>query len=90
VQELSYTLVLILFALPAILALGYGLAAVIPVAVGIAAILIVLTVSPIFCREHTLVAHVPFLNQLLPALDELQLQTAALLHRRDALALTIL
>jgi len=90
VQELSYTLVLILFALPAILALGYGLAAVIPVVVGIAAILIVLTVSPIFCRAHALVARIPFLNRLLPALDELQVQTAALLHRRDALELTIL
>jgi uncharacterized protein (TIRG00374 family) len=90
VQELSYTLVLILFALPAILALGYGLAAVIPVVIGIAAILIVLSVSPIFCRVHALVARIPLLNRLLPAIDELQAQTAALLHRRDALELTIL
>jgi glycosyltransferase 2 family protein len=90
VQELSYTLVLILAALPAILALGYGLAAVVPVAIGIAAIMIVLTVSPIFCRAHDLVAHIPFLNRLLPAISALQAQTVVLLHRRDALALTIL
>ncbi len=90
VQELSYTLVLILAALPAILALGYGLAAVVPVAIGIAAIVIVLTVSPIFCRAHNLVAHIPFLNRLLPAIRELQAQTVVLLHRPDALALTVL
>jgi glycosyltransferase 2 family protein len=90
VQELSYTLLLILSALPAILALGYGLAAVIPVAVGIAAIILILTVSPIFCRVHDLMARIPFLGRLLPAIDELQEQTAALLHRPDALALSVL
>jgi len=81
VQELSYMLWLILSALPAILALGYGLAAVVPVAVGIALIVVVLTVSPVFCRFHDLVAHIPFLNKLLPAIDELQQETSALLHR---------
>jgi uncharacterized protein (TIRG00374 family) len=90
VQELSYTLLLILSALPAILALGYGLAAVVPVIVGIGAIVVILTVSPVFCRVHDLVAHIPFLNRLLPAIDELQQETAALLHRPDALALSIL
>lgn len=90
VQELSYTLFLILSALPAILALGYGLAAVVPVAVGIAAIVVILTVSPVFCRVHDLLARIPVLNRLLPAIDELQEQTAALLHRPDALVLSIL
>jgi uncharacterized protein (TIRG00374 family) len=90
VQELSYTLLLILSALPAILALGYGLAAVIPVAIGIAAIVIILTVSPVFCRVHHLVARIPFLNRLLPAIDDLQQQTVKLLHRPDALVLSVL
>lgn len=90
VQELSYTLLLILSALPAILALGYGLAAVVPVAVGIAMIVVILTVSPVFHRVHWLVAHIPFLNRVLPAIDELQQETAALLHRPDALALSVL
>jgi uncharacterized membrane protein YbhN (UPF0104 family) len=90
VQELSYTLLLILSALPAILALGYGLAAVVPVVLGIAAIVVVLTVSPVFCRVHDLVAHIPLLKGGLPAIDELQQETAALLHRPDALALSIL
>jgi uncharacterized protein (TIRG00374 family) len=90
VQELSYTLLLILSALPAILALGYGLAAVVPVAIGIAAIVVILTVSPVFCRVHDLLARLPFLNRLLPAIDELQQQTVQLLHRPDALVLSIL
>lgn len=90
VQELSYTLLLILAALPAILALGYGLAAAVPVAVGIATIVCVLTISPLFCRMHGLIARIPFLNRLLPAIDELQRETAALLHRVSTLALSIL
>jgi uncharacterized protein (TIRG00374 family) len=90
VQELSYMLWLILSALPAILALGYGLAAVIPVALGMALILVVLTVSPVFRRFHDVVAHIPFLNKLLPAIEELQQETSVLLHRPDALALSVL
>jgi glycosyltransferase 2 family protein len=90
VQELSYTLLLILSALPAILALGYGLAAVVPVALGIAAIVVILTVSPVFCRVHDVLARIPFIKRLLPAIDELQQETVALLHRPDALALSIL
>lgn len=90
VQELSYTLILILSSLPAILVLGYGLAAILPVVFGIAAIVAILTVSPVFLRVHALVAHIPFLNKVLPAIDELQQETVALLHRRDALALSVL
>jgi len=90
VQELSYTLWLILAALPAILALGYGLAAVIPVAIGMALIVVALTVSPVFRRFHDVIAHIPFLNKLLPAIDELQQETSTLLHRPDALALSVL
>ncbi len=90
VQELSYMLWLILSALPAILALGYGLAAVVPVAVGMALIVVMLTVSPVFRKFHDLIAHIPFLNKLLPAIVELQQETSTLLHRTDALALSIL
>jgi glycosyltransferase 2 family protein len=90
VQELSYTLMLILSAVPAILAMGYGLAAIVPVVIGITGVVVILTVSPVFCRVHDLIAHIPFLNRLLPAIDELQQETVALLHRPDALALSIL
>jgi len=90
VQELSYTLILMLSALPAILALGYGLAALIPTALGIAFIVASLTVSPLFHVLHGAIAHVPLLNRLLPAIDELQQETAALLHRPDTLLLSVL
>jgi uncharacterized protein (TIRG00374 family) len=90
VQELSYTLMLVLFALPAILSLGYGLAAAVPVAVGIAGIVIVLLVPAIFCRVHDLIARIPFLNRLLPAIDELQREAAWLLRRASTLALSVL
>ncbi|MDQ6715218.1 MAG: lysylphosphatidylglycerol synthase domain-containing protein, partial [Actinomycetota bacterium] len=45
---------------------------------------------PVFCRIHDLVARIPFLNRLLPAIDELQKETVVLLHRRDALVLSVL
>jgi uncharacterized protein (TIRG00374 family) len=90
VQELSYTLLLILSALPAILSLGYGLAAVVPIIVAIALIVTVLTVSRVFYMVHSLLARIPFLNRLLPAIDELQQETVKLLHRPDALVLSIL
>jgi uncharacterized membrane protein YbhN (UPF0104 family) len=90
VQELSFTLILVLSALPAILALGYGLGAVVSVAIGIAAIIGILTISPVFCRVHDVMAHIPVLRRMLPAIDELQQEAVALLHRPDALALSIL
>jgi glycosyltransferase 2 family protein len=89
-QELTYTLVLILSGLPTVLTLGYGLTAVIPVVIGIAAIIVILTVPAVFYRIHSLVAHIPFLNRLLPVIDELQEETVKLLHHRDARALWVL
>jgi uncharacterized protein (TIRG00374 family) len=89
-QELTYTLVLILFGLPTVLTLGYGLTAVIAVVIGIAGIIVILTVSPVFCRIHNLVARIPFLQKLLPVIDELQEETVKLLHHRDARALWVL
>jgi uncharacterized protein (TIRG00374 family) len=58
--------------------------------IGIAVILVILTVSPVFHLVHRLIVHVPLLNRFLPAIDELQAETAVLLHRPDALALSIL
>src|SRR5215467_3589357 len=79
VQELTYTFMLILCALPVVLTL-----------LGMSAILIILTVSPVFRAVHELVAHIPLLNRLLPAIDELQSEAADLLHRPDALGLSVL
>lgn len=90
VQELTYTLLLMLATLPAILMLGYGLVTLIPVSLGILGIVVVLTVTPVFCAVHRLIAHVPLLSRLLPAIDELQHETVTLLHRRDVLALSLI
>jgi uncharacterized membrane protein YbhN (UPF0104 family) len=76
VQELSYNVVLVLCALPTLLA--------------IALILVILTVSPVFHLVHQVVVHIPLLNRFLPAIDELQAETATLLHRPDTLLFSIL
>ena len=86
VQELGYTLMLVVFALPTLLVFHLGIAAVVVTALGIAGIVVILTVSPVFCAIHTLMARVPLLKRVLPAVDELQEEAAALLHRPDALA----
>lgn len=90
VQELSYNLMLILCALPILLTLHLGVGIVVVTLIGIALILIILTVSPVFHAVHRLLVHVPLLNRFLPAIDELQAETATLLHRPDALALSVL
>jgi glycosyltransferase 2 family protein len=90
VQELTYTLFLILLALPELLALRLGVGVVAATAAGMAAVAVILTVSPVFCQVHRLIAHIPLLNRLLPAIDELQQETAELLHRPGTLAWSIL
>jgi uncharacterized membrane protein YbhN (UPF0104 family) len=60
------------------------------VLIGIAVIVVILTVPAVFDRIHSLVAHIPFLNRLLPVIDELQEETVKLLHHRDARALVVL
>jgi uncharacterized protein (TIRG00374 family) len=90
VQELTYTLFLIMLALPELLALRLGIGVVVATAVGMAAVFVILTVSPVFCLVHRVIAHIPLLNRLLPAIDELQHETAELLHRPETLAWSIL
>jgi glycosyltransferase 2 family protein len=90
VQELTFTLMLILCAMPVLLTLHAGVALVVATLVGMVAIVVILTVSPVFCAVHRLLAHIPVLRRLLPAIDELQAETAALLHRPDALAMSAL
>ncbi|TMC11274.1 MAG: flippase-like domain-containing protein [Chloroflexi bacterium] len=86
VQELTYTLCLVLLALPELLALHLGVGVVAATAAGMAAVVVILTVSPVFCVVHRLIARIPLLNRLLPAIDELQHETAELLHRPETLA----
>src|SRR5215831_10100881 len=90
VQELTYTLMLILCALPVLLTIHLGEVAFAVTLLGMAGIVVILTVSPVFCWVHRVVAHIPLLNRLLPAIDELQSETADLLHRPDALGLSVL
>jgi glycosyltransferase 2 family protein len=90
VQELTFNLMLVLCALPILLTVHLGVAVVVATVAGMAAIVVILTVSPVFCAVHRLVAHIPLLRRLLPAIDELQHETADLLHRPDALALSVL
>lgn len=90
VQELTYNLMLILLALPVVLTLHLGVIVVAATALGMAAIVVILTVSRVFCAVHRVIAHVPLMARILPAIDELQLETARLLHRPDALVLSVL
>jgi uncharacterized membrane protein YbhN (UPF0104 family) len=90
VQELTYTLFLVLLALPELLTLRLGVGVVAATAVGMAAIVVILTVSPVFHLVHRIIAGIPLLNRLLPAIDELQHETAQLLHRPGTLAWSVL
>jgi glycosyltransferase 2 family protein len=90
VQELTYTLFLVLLAMPELLALRLGVGVVAATAAGMAAVVVILTVSPVFCLVHRLVARIPLLNRLLPAIDELQQETAQLLHRPETLVWSVL
>jgi len=90
VQELTYTLCLVLLALPELLALHLGVGVVAAAAAGMATIVVILTVSPVFCVVHRLIARIPLMNRLLPAIDELQHETTELLHRPETLAWSVL
>jgi glycosyltransferase 2 family protein len=90
VQELAYTLILVLSATPVLLELKLGLGAVLAVVAVIAGILVILTVPPVFCFVHGVLARAPFLRGFLRQIDELHNQTVVLLHRADTLIWTIL
>jgi uncharacterized protein (TIRG00374 family) len=90
VQELTYTLMLIVFTLPVLMTLHLGVALVVVTAAGMAGIVVILTVSRIFCEVHRVIAHVPLLKRLLPAIDELQHETTALLHRPDTMGWSVM
>lgn len=81
VQELTYTLLLLLAAGPVVLdhreALGVEVAAL----VGMTVIVAILVVPPLFHRVHRLVAHTPLLRRFIRQIDELQHETVMLLHR---------
>lgn len=90
VQELAYTLVLVLSAIPVMLELHLGLGTVVAVVAVIAGILAILTVPPVFAVVHRVVGRVPVLRRARRQLDELHEQTAALLRRPGTLVWSVL
>jgi glycosyltransferase 2 family protein len=90
VQELTYNLMLILCALPVLLTVRLGVAVIVATLLGMVAIVLMLTVSPVFHVIHRVIVHIPLLNRLVPAIDDLQEETVVLLHRPDALVLSLL
>lgn len=90
VQEVTYTLTLVLLALPVLFLFHLGAGAIAGVAIGIALIVVILTVSPVFRLVHGLIARIPVLNRILPAVDDLRHETSDLLHRPDTLGWSVL
>ena len=90
VQELAYTLLLVLSSLPVLLELHLGVGAVLVVVAGVAMVLTVLVVPPVYRVVREAAARLPLLRRLLPQLDELHDSTAELLRRPDTLRWTVL
>ncbi|HUY96888.1 MAG TPA: lysylphosphatidylglycerol synthase transmembrane domain-containing protein [Verrucomicrobiae bacterium] len=83
VQELIYTLLLIVLAVPGLF--EFHLSPAIPFAALAAACLAlgILTIPPLFRRVHGLVTRIPGLARFAGPLDQLQQETVELLHRPD-------
>jgi glycosyltransferase 2 family protein len=90
IQELTYTLLLVLMALPGVLELHQSPAVVVVTVLGIAWVVVILTVPPVFHAVHVVVGRTPLINRFLGQIDELQRETVVLLHRPDTLAWTTL
>ena len=90
VQELSFTLCLVLLAAPGMLALRIGTGVVAAVAAGVAAIFAILLVPGLYRAVRGATARLPLPGRLLGQVDRLQLQSARLLRRPDTLAGSLL
>ena len=90
VQELIYGLLLVVVAVPGLF--EFHLSPVIPAAALLVALLAlaVLTVPPIFCGLHGLMARILGLRRLLDPLDELRAGTAGLLHRPNTIGWSLI
>jgi len=85
VQELTFTLLLVLIGIPGMMALHVGTGAMAAMVVGMAATFAILTVSPLFRLVHAVVSHLPLVRRLRHQIAELQGRTVSLLHRPDTL-----
>lgn len=88
VQELTFTLFLVLLATPGMLALHVGTGIVVTVIVGVMVIFAILTVPALFRLVRGAAMLLP--RGLLAQVDELQQETVALLRRRDTLGFSLL
>jgi len=90
VQELAYTLLLVLSSLPVVLQLHLGVGAVLLVVGCVATVVAILVVEPVYRVVHDSAARLPLLRGLLRQLDGLHESTADLLRRPDTLRWTLL
>jgi uncharacterized membrane protein YbhN (UPF0104 family) len=90
VQELTFTLFLVLLATPGMIALHLGAGIVGAVIAGVLAIFAILTVPPLFAAVRGAAALLPMPRRLLEQVDELQRETVRLLRRRDTAAWSLL
>ncbi len=85
VQELIYTMVLIIFAVPGLLTVQHALGGVIAALVITVAIFVSLTWCPAYRWLRLMVAHTPLLRRFLHEVDELHNDTVVLLGKRGTL-----
>jgi uncharacterized protein (TIRG00374 family) len=90
VQELTFTLLLVMLALPAVVDLHQSPAIIVVTAAGILGVLAILTMPPVFHVVHLVVSRTPLLRRFLSQVDELQHETVQLLHRPDTLGWSVL
>lgn len=90
VQELTYTLLLVLVALPGLVHLPGGVEWTVAVVAGVVAVVGMLTVPRVVRRVQNAVAHTPGLRRLRPQIEALQRETGRLLAQPAVLAGSVL
>jgi glycosyltransferase 2 family protein len=90
VQELTFTLFLVLLATPGMIGLHLGTGIVAPVMAGVLGIFAILTVPPLFRVVRRTAALLPLPGRVLAQVDELQQETVGLLGRRETLGWSLL
>lgn len=86
VQELGFTLLMVLVSTPGIVALGAGIGPALLLVAGVVVVILILTVQPVFRLLDALVGSVPATRPLRGQLQDLQRCTVALLSRPRTLA----
>ncbi len=90
VQELTFTLFLVLLATPGMLALHAGTGIVIAVIAAVIAVFAILTVPALFRLVRGAAALLPLPHRVLAQIDELQHETVVLLRRRETFGFSVL